>query len=118
MLANDGATVFSTDINGTHILQRHDPSKLGFCTRSIIPSSVHDPETYYSMSDIIISAVPSDTFKIPTSTIKPGAICINIAGQNNFQDDVKSRASGFALRVGGITTLMLQLNALILRSQM
>jgi methylenetetrahydrofolate dehydrogenase (NAD+) len=113
MLANDGATVFSIDITGIQIYQRHSPSSEGICIRN----TNTPPEVYYGLSDIIISAVPSDTFKIPTGMIKQGAICINIAGQNNFQEDVKTRAGDFALRVGAVTTLMLQVNALVLHSR-
>jgi methylenetetrahydrofolate dehydrogenase (NAD+) len=112
MLANDGATVYSTDISGTQILERHTTQT--FCTRRTYLTGQLSPKYYYSTSDIIISAVPSETFKVPTALIKHGAICVNVAGQNNFEEDVKTKAEGFAMRVGAITTLMLQTNALVL----
>jgi methylenetetrahydrofolate dehydrogenase (NAD+) len=111
MLANEGAMVFSIDITGIQVYHRHNTSRR-FC---INPAQDHiTPNDCFGTSDVIISAVPSDKYKVPTSSIKHGAICVNVATGNNFEDEVNEAAGMFVRRVGGVTTLMLQMNAMTL----
>lgn len=113
MFTNESAIVFSIDITSTQLWEVHDPS-LGAC----ISSTTLSAESIYSMSDIIVSAVPSASFKIPTTSLKPGVIAMNLAsGSSNFDLDVKDRAGMMAERVGSVTILMLVLNALALRAR-
>lgn len=109
MLANLGALVYSVDLDSIQTFEKHGPSSLCINHTSLKSTQC------FEMSDLVISAVPSASYKVPTSAIKPGAVCINVATDNNFEDDVKTRASLFARRVGSVTTLMLQLNALCLQ---
>jgi len=114
MLASESALVYSVDIADIHTLRR--PSPLGPTCEAFFSST--DPTTLsalFAKSDIIVSAVPSASYTIPTGNLKVGAVCINLSHGNNFEEDVKDRAAFFARRVGGVTLLMLQLNALILR---
>jgi methylenetetrahydrofolate dehydrogenase (NAD+) len=84
----------------------------------ILPSRTElDTATILGISDVAISAVPSESYKIATSSLKEGAVCINIAMKSNFEGDVRDRARVFAERVGAVTILMLQLNCLLLRQQ-
>lgn len=111
MLANEGAMVYSIDITGIQVYHRHNTSRR-FC---INPAQDHiTPNDSFGTSDVIISAVPSDKYKVPTSSIKHGAVCVNVATGNNFEDDVNEAAGMFVRRVGGVTTLMLQMNAMTL----
>lgn len=109
MLANLGAVVYSIDVEGVQTFEKHDDSSLCINHTSLSPAEC------FGMSDLIVSAVPSPRYKVQTSGIRPGAVCINVATDNNFEDDVKTRASFFVRRVGSITTLMLHLNALSLQ---
>ncbi|ORX40939.1 hypothetical protein BD324DRAFT_647842 [Kockovaella imperatae] len=133
LLANEGAQVYSIDINGTHMLvpkiklpaltpanstepivdaQKGDPQidVSPFFTTHSAPSLPMD--TCLLLSDIVISAVPSSTFKIPTTSLQFGSTCINLSEHNNFSDNVKTRAKWFVPRVGSITRLMVLCNAL------
>lgn len=115
MLANAGAIVYSVDVNSTDVY---------------LPASVTGTETGHksvpctaplaaltSISDVILSAVPSRSFKISTSSIRPGAVCVNIATGNNFDDDVRDRAGVWVGRIGEVTRWVLLMNALTLRMQ-
>ena len=108
MLANESALVLSIDIASTLIFHPHP----------IPPSHIDLPAaTILAMSDVVIAAVPGGKYKVPTSSLKPGAVCINVAMESNFQGDVRDRAGVYAERVGTVTILMLQLNCLLLRLQ-
>lgn len=50
-------------------------------------------EEALKVSDVVISAVPNDKYKIPTRWLKDGAICVNVAGEKNFESDVRERVS-------------------------
>lgn len=45
------------------------------------------------VSDVVISAVPSDAYKVPTRWLKDGCVCVNVAGEKNFEADVRERVS-------------------------
>jgi methylenetetrahydrofolate dehydrogenase (NAD+) len=67
-------------------------------------------EDCLSISDVVISAIPSKSYKVPTSALKDGCICVNVAGDKNFEDDVRERAAIFVPSVGVMTIAMLQRN--------
>ncbi len=50
------------------------------------------------MSDVVISAVPSEGYKVPTRFLKDGCVCVNVAGEKNFEADVRERVSTDAAR--------------------
>lgn len=45
------------------------------------------------VSDVVISAVPVDSYKVPTKWLKDGCVCVNVAGEKNFEADVRQRVS-------------------------
>jgi hypothetical protein len=47
-----------------------------------------------AISDVVISAVPVDSYKVPTAQLKDGCVCVNVAGEKNFEADVRDRVSG------------------------
>lgn len=123
MLAICGALVYSVDIDSTHIYHRHrhhrlpaseSPSRSSFCLRTTSGPSLN---TCLANSDIIISAVPSAKFKVPTHHIQHGATCINISEHDNFEVDVVARAGHVAGRIGRITNLVLVMNVLTLAAR-
>lgn len=76
-----------------------------------------------SISDVVISAVPSQSYKVPTKDLKDGCVCVNVAGEKNFETDVRERvstsndeegtdwqASIYVPSVGMMTIAMLQRN--------
>jgi hypothetical protein len=48
-----------------------------------------------AISDVVISAVPSQAYKVPTKDLKDGCVCVNVAGEKNFEADVRERVSCF-----------------------
>lgn len=57
-------------------------------------------EQALQVSDVVISAVPSDGYKVPTRWLKDGCVCVNVAGEKNFESDVRERVSSSALPGG------------------
>ncbi|CAG8820473.1 14383_t:CDS:2, partial [Racocetra persica] len=90
LLANDGGKVYSIDINGVQEfnrgtglrLKKHEVIETNFKLEDVIP-----------ISDVVITGVPSQTYKIPTSLLRDGVIAINFSAYKNFEDNVKEKAS-------------------------
>lgn len=110
LLANDGATVYSVDINDIQLYERGDglrykQHKVLNCNKSL--------EECAKISDIIITGVPTNTYKFPSEYIKRGAIVINFSSENNFIDeDVEKVASLYVPSIGKVTIAMLLRNLL------
>lgn len=110
LLANDGATVYSVDINDIQLYERGDglrykQHKVLDCDKSLSECA--------KISDIIITGVPTKTYKFPTEYIKRGAICINFSSEKNFIDEeVEKVASLYVPSIGKVTIAMLLRNLL------
>lgn len=109
LLANDGATVFSVDINNIKIFTRGEGIK---------ESRHHSVDTDLTLeecakqSDVIITGVPSAGYKFPTDLVKSGAVCVNFSSEKNFDVSVKDKASLYVPSVGKVTIMMLLRNLL------
>lgn len=68
-----------------------------------------------ALSDVVVSAVPSPTYKVKTQWLKDGCVCVNVAADKNFEADVRDKASLYIPAVGKVTILMLLRNLLRLR---
>ncbi|ODV95566.1 hypothetical protein PACTADRAFT_50268 [Pachysolen tannophilus NRRL Y-2460] len=111
LLANDGATVYSVDINDIQKFERGDGLHLKH--HRVIDNIKESLQDVAAKSDVIITGVPSPLYKFPTEFIKDGAICINFASEKNFnEDDVKQRASLYVPMIGKVTIAMLLRNLL------
>ncbi|KAK3298981.1 uncharacterized protein B0H64DRAFT_86523 [Chaetomium fimeti] len=109
LLANDGATVYSVDITGVQVFTRgsgiraprhqvHD--KEGWALENVLP-----------LSDVVISGVPSEAFKVPTELIRDGAVCINFSSYRNFDGPaIKEKASIYVPSTGKVTIAVLLRN--------
>ncbi|KAL1412629.1 hypothetical protein Q8F55_000376 [Vanrija albida] len=115
MLANDGARVYSVDIDSTHVYERDAAEDRH--TVTVHPEVKPALASLLAESDIVVTAVPGASFKAPTLALRPGAICIDLSELGNFEADVRDRAGVFAPRLGSVTILMLKLNAFVLRMQ-
>lgn len=113
LLANDGATVYSVDINniqkftrGTGLkFSKHHVEDLGDYSESLLKQLSLE-------ADIIITGVPSETYKFPTEYVKEGAACINFSSHKNFNEDVKTKAALYVPMTGKVTIAMLIRNML------
>ncbi|CAA9964446.1 hypothetical protein CFE70_010504 [Pyrenophora teres f. teres 0-1] len=110
LLANDGATVYSVDIADVQEFtrgaglrkRRHEVvEKPGWTLANCLP-----------LSDVVISGVPGDKFKVPTELMKDGAACINFSSERNFNPEVKEKASIYVPAIGKVTIAVLLRNLL------
>lgn len=138
LLANDGARVFSVDLDAIQEfskrggLNQSDNDELDRQASGAVqearkrnaasrlrphhvvrpcPSEV-DLQTCLKASSVVISGVPSPNFKINTEWINEGSVCVNFSSAKNFEKDVRSRASLYLPSVGKMTCCMLQRNLL------
>ena len=87
LLANDGACVYSVDIKDVQQFTRgqglrkrkHDVHVMeGWTLENCLP-----------LSDVVISGVPSESFKIPLQHMRDGAVCINFSSTKvGFSDQL------------------------------
>lgn len=104
MLSNDGAKVYSFDIDGCLEIYHRNTAE------TCIPRA-----DALKQSDIVITGVPSKAFEnIKASELKSGAICLNFSTIQNFEEDAKEAAETFIPRVGTLTVAMCLRNALTL----
>ncbi|SCW02215.1 LAFE_0F01508g1_1 [Lachancea fermentati] len=113
LLANDGAIVYSVDINNIQKFTRgeglkfskHQVEDLGNYSDDLLRECCAD-------SDVIVTGVPSPDYRFPTDYIRDGAVCINFSSHKNFDDSVKSKASLYVPSTGKVTISMLLRNML------
>ncbi|WWC64125.1 uncharacterized protein I303_106733 [Kwoniella dejecticola CBS 10117] len=118
LLANDGARVISVDIDSIVEFSKRPSSSLSTTSSKFNPHHITTPLPDFtlaqalSISDVVISAVPVSSYKVPTKDLKDGCICVNVAGEKNFEADVRERVSIYVPSVGMMTIAMLQRNLL------
>ncbi|RDW84348.1 hypothetical protein BP6252_01938 [Coleophoma cylindrospora] len=109
LLANDGATVYSVDISGLQMFTRgegikakkHECHDISMKLEEVLP-----------ISDVVISGVPGNGFKVPLQHLKNGAVCINFSSEKNFTPEVKQKASIYVPAIGKVTIAILLRNIL------
>ncbi|KAN0097106.1 hypothetical protein V8E55_001552 [Tylopilus felleus] len=118
LLANDGARVFSVDIDSIQEYTKR-PRTSPEATRKYLPHHVAHPcqlslQECLAISDVVISAVPTTEYKVKTEWLKEGCIAVNVAADKNFEKDVRDKASIYIPAVGKVTILMLLRNLCVL----
>lgn len=98
LLANDGARVFSVDIDSIQEYTKRptvltSKEKLKYHTAHIVHPSNFSLQECLALSDVVISAVPSAAYKVKTEELKMGCICVNVASEKNFETNVRERVS-------------------------
>jgi len=97
LLANDGARVFSVDIDSIQEYTKRPGKSSGteqrFHPHHVVHASTKTLEECLALSDVVISAVPSPQYKLKTEWLKEGCVCLNIASDKNFNKDVREKAS-------------------------
>ena len=109
LLANDGARVFSVDIDSIQeYTKRPRPAGAGESAGAGAGASAGaGARTYHprhgvhpcalslaeclALSDGVVSAVPSAAYKVPTAALKDGCVCVNVAADKNFEADVREK---------------------------
>ena len=112
LLANDGATVYSVDLNGVQVFTRGQGIRQA-------RHQAHDKEGWtlddcLPISDVVIGGVPAENFKIPTDLMRDGVVCINFSSYRNFDGPaVKEKASIYVPSVGKVTIAVLLRNIVV-----
>eukprot|EP00440_Ansanella_granifera_P074671 gb/GFBE01081035.1/.p1 GENE.gb/GFBE01081035.1/~~gb/GFBE01081035.1/.p1 ORF type:complete len:357 (+),score=75.24 gb/GFBE01081035.1/:1-1071(+) len=105
MLANDGAKVWSVDIDSVYIFTRG---------QVLVPGGT-SAEAAVRESDIVILGVPSDKYKLDPSWVKEGAVVINVASHKNIDEKalLETRPGvRYMGQIGKVTVAMLERNLL------
>lgn len=107
MLANDGARVYSVDIDS--IVQFSEGGRTQRCKESEITL-----EDCVRQSSVVVSAVPNDNFHIPVDWLQENATVVNVAREKNInEDDLRSTDTPGILyipQVGQVTVALLEHN--------
>ncbi|KAG6845451.1 hypothetical protein H0H87_009359 [Tephrocybe sp. NHM501043] len=101
LLSNDGARVFSVDIDSIQEYTKRprvNGSTESEATRRYHPRHVVRPSNLtlqecLAQSDVVVSAVPSASYKVKTEWLKDGCVCLNVASEKNFDKNVREKAS-------------------------
>lgn len=109
LLANDGAQVYSADEFGLMRFDRGDGLNLNF--HHAYDTKITLDEAL-SLSDVVITGVPSPNYKLPADKLKEGVCAINFSTYANMGKDIQDKSSIFVGSVGKITVCMLQRNLL------
>jgi methylenetetrahydrofolate dehydrogenase (NAD+) len=94
MLANDGADVYSIDLNGVCLMKR---GKVSDVTES--------QESICKKSKVIITGVPTKDYKLPTEWVQPGTVVINVSHFKNVDEEALLSVPGvkYVPLVGKVT---------------
>ncbi|KAG7097367.1 hypothetical protein E1B28_004717 [Marasmius oreades] len=119
LLANDGARVFSVDIDSIQEYNKRPSAEVSsqrqYYPRHVVRPSNLSLQECIALSDVVISAVPNANYKVYTAWLKDGCVCVNVAAEKNFESNVREKASIYIPAVGKVTILMLLRNLLRLQ---
>jgi methylenetetrahydrofolate dehydrogenase (NAD+) len=106
MLANDGAEVFSVDIDSVYLMRRGHMVSPGAGFESMEPC--------VRSSDVVVLGVPSKNFKLDTSLLKSGVIVVNVSQFKNVDEIALGEVENatYVPLVGQVTVAMLERNLL------
>ena len=114
LLANDGAKVFSVDEHG--LLEFHRGEGIQLKKHEVFETAATLPEAL-AKSDVVITGVPLQQYKLDTALLKDGVIAINFSTFKNIDPTlVASKASIFVPSIGKVTVAMLARNLLRLQA--
>lgn len=85
LLANDGACVYSVDEKGVQQFTRGQGLKKR--RHEVIEKEGWGLEDCIPLSDVVISGVPGDSFKIPINLLRDGVVCINFSTEKVSEVD-------------------------------
>lgn len=92
MLANDGARVFSADIDSIQEYTKRPPGdSKRFHARHVVRPCTLSLEECLAAADVVVGAVPSTSYKVRTANLKDGCVCINVSSEKNFETDVRHK---------------------------
>ncbi|PSR93812.1 hypothetical protein PHLCEN_2v4707 [Hermanssonia centrifuga] len=100
LLANDGARVLSVDIDSIQEYNKRprqstesDQGQAKYHPHHVVSPCSLSLQECLAQSDVIVSAVPSASYKVKTEWLKDGCICLNVAADKNFDKDVREKVT-------------------------
>ncbi|THH02171.1 hypothetical protein EW026_g659 [Hermanssonia centrifuga] len=100
LLANDGARVLSVDIDSIQEYNKRprqstesDQGQAKYHPHHVVSPCSLSLQECLAQSDVIVSAVPSASYKVKTGWLKDGCICLNVAADKNFDKDVREKVN-------------------------
>lgn len=106
MLANDGATVYSIDIDSIYVMLK------GQMTRTDMI-----PDDAIQVSDVVVLGVPSKNYKLKGSLLKNGAVVVNVSAFKNLDEDSAVVNYTYIPLVGRVTVACLERSLITLFKQ-
>jgi methylenetetrahydrofolate dehydrogenase (NAD+) len=102
MLANDGADVYSIDIDSIYLFTG---GRLQKCENETTESCVRK-------SNIVVTGVPTKAYRLPTDWIQPNTTVVNVASFKNVDEESLLKVPGvvYIPQVGKVTVAMLERN--------
>jgi len=102
MLANDGADVYSVDIDSVYLFRGGRLNKVENET----------VETLVRKSNIVVTGVPTKAYRLPTEWIQPNTTVANVASFKNVDEEALLKIEGvtYIPMVGKVTVAMLERN--------
>lgn len=102
MLSNDGAEVWSFDVNGSQRFRGGRAEDVSIARGDALAAS-----------DIVITGVPSRAFPlVRPDEVRPGITAVNFSTFRNFEPAIRDHAGVFIPRVGPMTVTMVLRNTL------
>lgn len=104
LLANDGADVYSVDVNSIYLFRGN--GKLHKC------SNDETPESCVRKSTVIITGVPTKDYRLPSEWVGPNTTVINVSSFKNVDESTLVQIPGvvYVPMVGKVTVAMLERN--------
>ena len=101
MLANDGADVYSVDIDSIYLMRKGE----------MIATEL-TPEQVCRQSQVIITGVPVKSYKLPTEWVQPNTCVVNVSHFKNVDEEALLQVEGvkYVPLVGKVTVAMLERN--------
>ena len=79
LLANDGACVYSVDVDGIQQFTRGEGIRKR--KHEVVEMTGWGLENCVPLCDVVVSGVPGEKFKFPCGLLKDGAVCINFSSE-------------------------------------
>jgi methylenetetrahydrofolate dehydrogenase (NAD+) len=79
LLANDGACVYSVDVDGVQKFTRGEGIRKR--KHEVVEMQGWGPEQCVPLCDVVITGVPGEAYKFPCHLLKEGAVCINFSSE-------------------------------------
>jgi len=101
MLANDGADVYSVDLNGVYLMRRGKMLEVDDTQESLVRKAA-----------VIVTGVPTKDYRLPTAWVAPGAVVVNVSHFKNVDEEELLKVPGvrYVPLVGKVTVAMLERN--------